>query len=33
MRVDGVTVTIGAVVGFLLGYWAVKHFRTTGSLV
>jgi hypothetical protein len=32
VKIDGFTITIGAVVGFLLGYYAVKHFRTQGAI-
>jgi len=33
MRVDGLTITIGAIIGAALGYFAVKHFLTQGSVV
>ena len=33
VRVDGVEVTLGAVVGFVLAYYLVSHYRKTGSLL
>ena len=33
VRVDGIEVTLGAVVGFALAYYLVSHYRKTGSMI
>ena len=33
MKLDGIEVSLGAVVGFVLAYYLVSHYRKTGSWV
>ena len=33
MRIDGIEITLGFVVGLALGYYFVDHWRRTGRLI